>query len=84
MLDAYDETFTDQSNRSLREVTQIAKKQVKRGLVVRVIYNMTDAGRIRQAREKINAAVARFQVYGLICLVSRSAPPKHPFRFFPT
>lgn len=36
-----------------------------RNLVVRLIFNMTDAGQIRQTREMITTAVARFQVYML-------------------
>jgi len=33
-----------------------------RSLVVRVIFNITDAGHIRQTREMINTAVSRFKV----------------------
>ena len=34
-----------------------------RNMVVRVMFNMTDAGKIRQTREMIITAVSRFQVY---------------------
>ena len=32
-------------------------------MVVRVMFNMTDAGKIRQTREMIITAVSRFEVY---------------------
>ena len=34
-----------------------------RNMVVRVMFNMTDAGKIRQTREMIVTAVSRFQVF---------------------
>jgi hypothetical protein len=54
--------FADRSIRALEEVNRIAKRQAMRSLVVRVIFNITDAGHIRQTREMINTAVSRFKV----------------------
>lgn len=53
---------------ALEKVTKIANRQANRNLVTRAIFNMTDAGRIRQTREKINAAVSQFQVISHIKL----------------
>jgi hypothetical protein len=47
---------------ALEEVNTIAKRQAMRNMLVRIIFNMTDAGRIRQTREMIVTAVSRFQV----------------------
>jgi len=47
---------------ALEKVTRIAERQAMRNMVVRVIFNMTDAGQIRQTREMIVTAVSRFQV----------------------
>ncbi|KAF8813195.1 hypothetical protein BYT27DRAFT_7251165 [Phlegmacium glaucopus] len=47
---------------TLDEVCKIALKHTNRNIFDRVIFYMADAGKIRQAREKINAAVIKFQV----------------------
>jgi len=53
-------------------------------MLVRVIFAMTDAGKIRQTREKIGQAVTKFQVYDLIYLELRSvSPTEHASRSFP-
>jgi len=46
---------------ALEKVNTIAKRQATRNIVVRVIFNMADAGQIRRTREMINTAVMRFQ-----------------------
>ena len=52
-----------------------------RNLVARVIFNMTDAGQIRQTREMIVTAVSRFQVY--ILFFRFVSPLEIASRFFP-
>ncbi|KAF8813201.1 hypothetical protein BYT27DRAFT_7181638 [Phlegmacium glaucopus] len=47
---------------TLNEVSEIALKHTKRNIFDRVIFYMADAGKIRQAREKISTAVMKFQV----------------------
>ncbi|KAF8813194.1 hypothetical protein BYT27DRAFT_7271112 [Phlegmacium glaucopus] len=47
---------------TLTEVNKIALKYTKRNIINRVIFYMADAGKIRQAREKMDAAVKKFQL----------------------
>jgi len=47
---------------TLEKINGIAKRQAMRNIVVRVIFNMTDAGRIRRARQMIETAATKFQV----------------------
>ena len=51
--------------RTLDEVNKYARRQTKRNMMTRIVFNMTDAAKIRQSREKISMAVERFQVYFL-------------------
>jgi len=48
--------------KTIDEVDRFALKQTARNMAARIVFNMTDAARIRQSREKINQAVAKFQV----------------------
>jgi hypothetical protein len=54
--------FADGSTRALEKVTGIAKKQADRNMLVRFIFNMTDAGQILRTREMIKTATRNFQV----------------------
>jgi hypothetical protein len=47
---------------ALEKVNKIAERQAMRNTVVRVIFNISDAGQIRQTRQMIITAVSRFQV----------------------
>jgi len=47
---------------ALEEVNRIANKQARRNMVTRVVFNMTDAGQIRQIRDMIITAVLNFEV----------------------
>jgi len=53
---------------ALETVNKIAERQATRNMVVRIMFNMTDAGRIRQTREMIVTAISRFQVLNHIKL----------------
>jgi len=53
---------------ALEQVTRIANRQANRNIVTRAIFNLTDAGKIRQTREMVNAAVSKFQVISHIKL----------------
>ena len=41
-----------------------------RNMLVRILFNLTDAGQIRQTRQMINTAVSRFEVYILNFVLS--------------
>jgi len=53
---------------ALENINRIAKRQAMRNMLVRILFNMTDAGQVRQTRQMINTAVSRFEVISHIMM----------------